>query len=67
MAAALFIRSVDPWTAQVFKNNAGARGLKHGEYLTSLILLHQGAKERARDNTVIAELLEEFELAEILA
>ena len=65
--ATLFFRGLDEWTAQVFKTNAGARGLKHGDYLTSLVLLHQATKEKARDNPDVEEMLEGLGLTEIVA
>jgi len=63
----VFIRGVDEWTAEVFAINAAARGLRHGAYLAALVALHTDAKEKARDQANVGELLDELGLGEVVA
>ena len=41
--------------------------MKQREYLDARVTRHQSAKERAKDNPAVADLLEELGLSEVVA
>lgn len=63
----LFIRSVNPLAASLFRKNAAARLLTQAEYLELLVELHEACKTAADHDDRVRGILEDCGLQEVTA